>query len=82
MEFPLDLKKSIGSFKNSEPFTSLTNSGEMQTPMLETAVWRCFLYIHTIRFQNSLIISRAVLGHKAWLGHSQLEVATEASGLQ
>ena len=45
---------------------------------------RCCLKVFSLHshYQVSKLFSKAVLGHKAWLGHSQLEVATEASGLQ
>ena len=47
---------------------------------------RCCLEVFPLhshyQVSNNRLLSKAVLGHKAWLGHSQLEVATEASGLQ
>ena len=74
------VKKSVGSTV-LQKFGVCYQLGQQETNSNANARDRLLFEGFSSGFKKKFF-SKAVLGHKASLGHNQLEVATEASGLQ
>ena len=74
------VKKSVGSTV-LQKFGVCYQLGQQETNSNANARDRLLFEGFSSGFKQKFF-SKAVLGHKASLGHNQLEVATEASGLQ